>query len=603
MKYNLLKRKSKLVPIFFACDDKFVPFMMVTIKSLIENCSPKREYIIHVLHTDISEKNRNLVKDMQTENCRIEFNDVSKQLAQIEKKLTLRDYYSATTYYRLFIADMFPQYDKVAYIDSDTVVLRDIAEMVDYDLEDNYIGAVRDQLIAQTEIFGKYAEKVLGLSREAYFNAGVVVINCKQFRRHFLQKQFIDFLTTYHFVVAQDQDYLNILCKNKVLWMDARWNVQMGGNPTCKEEDFAIVHYNLAAKPWHYSNCKFGDYFWKYAQKTAAYKQLLSILNSFSEEDAKVDAVCGENLQKLAISEINNEHNYLREFGHFQDASISRVSILKKIEEYERDGRFDEDVEEDPPTIELKPEDINYLRKSFKDKMRTKYAFNLASWFLSYLKHKNQFIIKEIRGIENYAALQSGAMITCNHFSPMDSFVMEMAYRKSKQKSNGRRFFRVIREGNYTNFPGFYGFLMRNCNTLPLSSNKGTMKKFLKAVDKLLQTGNLILIYPEQSMWWNYRKPRPVKKGAFHFAAKNNVPILPCFITMQDSEFKDGEGLPVQEYTVHVGKPVYPDPEKSLPENVSAMMKEHNAFWKEIYESTYQVPLVYTCNQKEENVQ
>ena len=43
MKYNyLLKNKSKIVPIFFACDDKFVPYMMVTMKSLIENTSPKR---------------------------------------------------------------------------------------------------------------------------------------------------------------------------------------------------------------------------------------------------------------------------------------------------------------------------------------------------------------------------------------------------------------------------------------------------------------------------------------------------------------------------------------------------------------------------------
>ena len=114
MKYNaLLKNKSKIVPVFFACDDKFVPYMMVTMKSLIDNTSSKRIYKIHVLHTDISIKNQGLVKTLETDNCKIEFNNVSEKLEQIEKQITLRDYYSATTYYRLFIADMFPEYPGV----------------------------------------------------------------------------------------------------------------------------------------------------------------------------------------------------------------------------------------------------------------------------------------------------------------------------------------------------------------------------------------------------------------------------------------------------------------------------------------------------------
>ncbi len=599
MKYNyLLKNKSKLVPIFFACDSKFIPYMMVTMKSLIENTSKKRTYIIHVLHTDISITNQGLVKTLETENCKIEFNDVSKQLEQIEKKISLRDYYSATTYYRLFIADMFPQYDKVAYIDSDTIVLRDIAGFVDYDLEDNYIGAIRDQLVAQTDIYGDYAEKVLGLSREAYFNAGVVLINCVQFRKKGIQKQFIDFLNTYRFVVAQDQDYLNILCKNKVLWIDGKWNVQMTGNITCEEKDFALIHYNLAAKPWHYEDCRFAQYFWDYAKKTPCYETLQATLKNFTEEDAKKDVACGENLLNLAISEINNENNFFKQFGHFDNPPISRIAVLKKIEEYEKAGRFDEDVEEDPPAKELKPEDIDYLHKTLNQRLTTKYAFKLASWFLNTLRRKNQFIIKDIVGIENYQNLDSGAIVTCNHFSPLDSFVMEIAYRKSKQKLKRRKFFRIIREGNYTSFPGFYGFLMRNCNTLPLSSNMATMKKFIKAVDKLLQKGQLILIYPEQSMWWNYRKPKPIKKGGFTFAAKNNVPVLPCFITMEDSPYKDMEGLPVQKYTIHIAKPIYPDKSKSMPENVAYMMDEHTKAWKEIYETTYGIPLTYTCDEK-----
>ena len=115
-----------------------------------------------------------------------------------------------------------------------------------------------------------------------------------------------------------------------------------------------------------------------------------------------------------------------------------------------------------------------------------------------------------------------------------------------------KRLHKVIREGNYTNFPGFYGFLFRNADTLPLSSSNRTMVEFMKAVDVLLQKGDFILVYPEQSMWWNYRKPKPLKIGAFKIASRNKVPVIPIFITMNDSDIIGEDGFPVQEYTVNI---------------------------------------------------
>ena len=64
---------------------------------------------------------------------------------------------------------------------------------------------------------------------------------------------------------------------------------------------------------------------------------------------------------------------------------------------------------------------------------------------------------------------------------------------KNQNSAKKRRLYRVIREGNYTNFPGFYGMLMRNCYTFPLSSNRDTMKKFLSSMDTVLQHGDFML--------------------------------------------------------------------------------------------------------------
>ena len=88
---------------------------------------------------------------------------------------------------------------------------------------------------------------------------------------------------------------------------------------------------------------------------------------------------------------------------------------------------------------------------------------------------------------------------------------------------------------------------MRNCNTFPLSSNKDTMEKFIRCMDIVLKRGDFVLVYPEQSMWWNYRKPKPLKKGAFTFAVTSNVPVLPCFITMEDSDILGDDGFYVRE--------------------------------------------------------
>ena len=215
--------------------------------------------------------------------------------------------------------------------------------------------------------------------------------------------------------------------------------------------------------------------------------------------------------------------------------------------------------------------------------------------FMVYLDDK-KLIIKDIKGIENFKNLNTGAIITCNHFNAFDSFAMQIAVDSAKLKN--RKLYRVIREGNYTSFPGFYGFLMRNCNTLPLSSNHKTLKKFMEATDTLLGRGHLVLVYPEQSMWWNYRKPKPLKNGAFTFAVKNGVPVIPCFITMRDTDLIGDDGFFVQEYTIHIGKPLEPDSDLPYSKKVQALADENYRIWKEIYEREYGMPLRYTTETK-----
>ena len=259
-----------------------------------------------------------------------------------------------------------------------------------------------------------------------------------------------------------------------------------------------------------------------------------------------------------------------------------RLEVLRKIENLEKEGRFDIDVEDDPPTIVLTPENIDYLRTSMTSKIKRIFANKVGEKFLDDLLKNNKLIIKEIKGMENLSNLKTGAILTCNHFNPFDCFTIEKTFRLSGQAKT-KRLHKVIREGNYTNFPGLYGFFFRNCDTLPLSSNKRTMVEFMKAVDTLLKKGDFILIYPEQSMWWNYRKPKPLKHGAFKIAVRNNVPVIPIFITMSDSDVIGDDGFPIQEYTVNIAEPIYPDNNLSQRERTEKILNKNFEVWKNGY--------------------
>ncbi len=266
------------------------------------------------------------------------------------------------------------------------------------------------------------------------------------------------------------------------------------------------------------------------------------------------------------------------------------LSIPERISLLESEGIFDIDIWDDPPAPELLPDEIDYTQ----EKMSTRFKSKIANWAsyigINHFMKKGQFAIKEIKGIENWQNLKTGAIITCNHFSPNDTFVMQKTFKASKQK----KLYRVIREGNYTN-PPMLKFFMRNCDVLPLSSNGQTMRKFVKAIDTILARGQHILIYPEQAMWPDYKKPRPLKEGAFKFAVKNNVPILPIFISMENGTNKKGNHMPL--YTVHILSPIYPNTDLDKSARIQHMMEKNYTAWVDIYENVYGEKLVYSTKQ------
>jgi 1-acyl-sn-glycerol-3-phosphate acyltransferase len=272
------------------------------------------------------------------------------------------------------------------------------------------------------------------------------------------------------------------------------------------------------------------------------------------------------------------------------EKSPHKLELLRRIADLEKKQLWHLDVEDDPETYPLTPDKVDYLIEKPINKIKNKFANFCATRFFDKMIADRQLIIKEVKGIENFKAVNGGKIVTCNHFSVGDNYAVWVALR---DYMDGRMLYKVIREGNYTNPPKPFGLFMKHCNTLPLSSQKATMIKFMKAFATLLKRGETILIYPEQGMWWNYRKPRPMQEGAFNLAVRNNTPVVPIFIGMEDSDVLDGDGFFVQEYTLHILPAIYPNPNLSKSEAKEEMKNQNYNAWVKAYEEFYNKPLEY----------
>ena len=273
------------------------------------------------------------------------------------------------------------------------------------------------------------------------------------------------------------------------------------------------------------------------------------------------------------------------------EKSAHKLELLRRIAELEKQKLWHLDVEDDPETYPLMPDKVDYLNKKLSNKIKNKIANKFGARFFDKMIADKQLIIKEVRGIENFTAVKGGKIVTCNHFSITDNYAVWVALR---DYMDGKMLYKVIREGNYTNPPKPFGLFMRHCNTLPLSSQKATMIKFMNAFAELLKRGETILIYPEQGMWWNYKKPRPMQDGAFSLAVRTNAPVVPIFITMEDSDHFDGDGFAVQEYTLHILPAIYPDETLSRVEAKNDIKNKNYEAWVKTYEEFYGKTLEYS---------
>lgn len=276
--------------------------------------------------------------------------------------------------------------------------------------------------------------------------------------------------------------------------------------------------------------------------------------------------------------------------------SEERLKVIENIKINVANNELNKKVEINDPVVDKKELDkalmnFDITKNNIVSRYKRKMARKIANNYTKLFNYDTKII-----GLENLQEVKTGAIITSNHFSPKDSTVIMYAMNKIGKREH----MDIVIEEENTMMTGQFGFLMNNCGTIPLSTSKLYMeKKFMPAVETLLKNKDFILIYPEEQMWYNYRKPRPLKPGAYHLAAKFNVPVIPCFTEIRTRKDYDEDGFKKLKFILHIMKPIYPDPEKTLKQNKEEMQTKDYEAKINAYEDAYGKKLDYTFEQSD----
>ncbi|MBE6779785.1 MAG: 1-acyl-sn-glycerol-3-phosphate acyltransferase [Ruminococcaceae bacterium] len=269
----------------------------------------------------------------------------------------------------------------------------------------------------------------------------------------------------------------------------------------------------------------------------------------------------------------------------------NRKAVIENIKTFAESGQFHNKVELTDPVLtaeQSKKITASYMesRNDFTFKIKTAIGVLMAKTATKII-NKNT----EIVGLEKIPRDLGGVLITSNHFSPLENTVIRHLTNKLKRRKLG-----IISQTSNFAMTGFIGFLMNYADTIPISQDPRYLARdFLSILkERLVDKKHAVLLYPEQEMWFNYRKPRPPKSGAYFYAAKLNVPIISCFVEMVDLNDDDTSEFKKVKYVLHILDILYPDPQKTVKENTEALGVMDYSLKKNCYETVYGKALDYT---------
>lgn len=238
--------EQDVIHIGFGLHDKdghYSVWVGTVMQSILEHTDSK--ICFHILHDEtVSEENKRKLKQVANQKGdSIQFHFIDTAIFDDVKERLHR--FTVGTMFRLMLPEILPNLDKIIYLDADLFVNRDIKELWDVDIREYCLAGVIDEGV-DIHNYPRILNKYPKIKKESYFNAGVLYINLKKLREFGnLKKLVVDFLVENPEAGLPDQDALNVIFHNKVLYLDGSWNrfVYLHRKDNVEKLDKAIFHY------------------------------------------------------------------------------------------------------------------------------------------------------------------------------------------------------------------------------------------------------------------------------------------------------------------------------------------------------------------------
>lgn len=314
--------------ILFSANDGFIAPLAVMIRSIADHMSADRYYDIVIMHRDITDEHQAMVTGMAegAENLSIRFLDLTEYTAGISFYTANRETLTEETYYRLYAPWVLSKgYRYALYLDADMLVRRDVGDLLYLDIGDSYIAALRDywgicSVYKPGSDFAEYRRSIGLTDLDNYIIAGTILFNLDKFRELFSLEGILKLATETNWR-QHDQDVVNILCAGHIHYIGPEWGMvtDYGDNMYLPDylrkdimispEEVAIVHYAGSRKPWHRMIHPYGVDFWKTAQTTVFFRELL---DRILKTDIRVMVARALDPEGISVQEETGENGAVR---------------------------------------------------------------------------------------------------------------------------------------------------------------------------------------------------------------------------------------------------------------------------------------------------
>lgn len=333
-------------PIVYATNEKYIPYLGVSIQSIIENVDSSNDIHIFIFYNQLSENSISRIKGMGKKNIKIDFINVLDYLNCDLDLLKTSFHYSKEIYNRFLIPNILDNYKKVLYVDCDLIFNINPTKYFEIDIQDNYIGAVNDIGVCDKSLEYYEYVKSLDINPEKYFNSGMLIMNNEILIKNNFFENFKTIIKQDKKYLFPDQDILNIICKNKVFYLDYKYNFQWAAylNKHSSEVyvnkkaytqymnfvnnlNLYLIHYTGGRKPWFLPDLHLSAFFWKYARLSPFYEDIIAdniinkvidLLKKYTKFDLykyKLVSLIPSKKQKFYKEKYNNIKSHLKKIS------------------------------------------------------------------------------------------------------------------------------------------------------------------------------------------------------------------------------------------------------------------------------------------------